>query len=487
MRFFIAMVSHETNTFSPLATGRRAFEARDLRYGGELLEAYRGTGTCLGGMIEGAEAHGAALVPSIAAAAAPGGRVTKDFYGEVKQRLLADLRAAAPLDGVLLDLHGAMVVEGLDDGEGDLLQAVRAEIGARPLAVALDFHANVTDAMVRAATLLHGYKTYPHVDMSERGREAVDRLVDVARGRLRPAVALRRPALLPPLGSQATARGPMRRLYDLADALEREPGVISISVFAGFPLADIHDAGLSVYVATDGDAPRAARLADRLAGVAWEHRAEFVHEAVPPAEAVARARALPGRPVVLADMADNTGGGAAGDTTGILRELLRAGVREATVACLWDPQATAACAAAGAGATLTLAVGGKVDPAHGAPLEVTGRVRAVTDGRFVHRGPMFRGLPGRLGTTAVLEVDGVKIILISERWQTLDPEMIRAVGIDPAAEKILVVKSTIHYRAAFEPLAHAIVEVDAPGLSSSNLARFPFAHVRRPIFPLDAI
>ena len=487
MRVFIAMVSHETNTFSPLPTGRRQFEARDLRHGGELLETYRGTGTCLGGMIDAAQAHGVTLVPSVAAAAAPGGRVTKDFYVEVKHRLLADLRRAGPLDGVLLDLHGAMVVEGIDDGEGDLLGAVRAEIGARPLVVTLDFHANVTDAMARAATLLHGYKTYPHVDMQARGREAAERLVDVARGRLRPAVALRRPPLLPPLGSQATARGPMRRLYDLAGTLEREPGVTSISVFAGFPLADIHDAGLAVYVATAGDEVRAVRLADRLADTAWQHRQEFAHTALPPADAVARALALDGRPVVLADMADNTGGGAAGDTTAVLRELLRAGARDATVACLWDPGAAAACARAGAGATLTLAVGGKVDPGHGAPVEVTGRVRTLSDGRFVHKGPMLRGLPGRLGTTAVLEVEGVKIILISERWQTLDPEMIRLVGIDPLAEKMLVVKSTIHYRAAFEPLAHTIVEVDAPGLSSSNLARFPFTRVRRPIFPLDPI
>lgn len=487
MRFFIAMVSHETNTFSPLPTGRPQFEARDLRYGGELLEAYRGTGTCLGGMIEAAERHGVTLLPSVAAAAAPGGRVSKELYAEVKQRLLTDLRAAGPLDGVLLDLHGAMVVDGLDDGEGDLLAAVRATIAARPLAVTLDFHANVTDAMARAATLLHGYKTYPHVDMDARGREATERLLDVARGRLRPAAALRRPALLPPLGSQATARGPMRRLYDLADALEREPGVVSISVFAGFPLADIHDAGLAVYVATDGDGGHAGRLADRLAETAWQHRQEFVHAALPPAEAVARALAMEGGPVVLADMADNTGGGAAGDTTGLLRELLRARARGATVACLWDPGAAAVCARAGAGATVTLTVGGKVDPAHGAPVELTGRVRTLSDGRFVHKGPMFRGLPGRLGTTAVLEVEGVKIILISERWQTLDPEMIRLVGIDPLAEKILAVKSTIHYRAAFEPLAHAIIEVDAPGLSSSNLARFPFARVRRPIFPLDPI
>jgi microcystin degradation protein MlrC len=380
-----------------------------------------------------------------------------------------------------------MVVEGLDDGEGDLLRSVRAAVGPTPIAVTLDFHANVTRAMVEAATLLHGYKTYPHVDMEARGREATERLRDVAAGRLRPMVAFRQPPLLPPIAGQLTARGPMRRLYDLADAMERRPRVVSISVFAGFPLADIQDAGLSVYVVTDGDQALADALAEELTETAWSHRREFLHTALPVATAVARALATPHGPVVLADIADNTGGGAAGDTTEILRELLRVGATGTTVACIWDPEAARACVEAGVGATLTVAVGGKVDASHGAPLTLTGRVRAVSDGRFVHKGPMMRGLAGRLGPTAVLEVGGVKIILISLRWQTLDPEMLRFVGIEPERERIVVVKSTIHYRAAFEPIAREILEVDAPGLSSSNLGRFPFTAVRRPIFPLDDI
>jgi microcystin degradation protein MlrC len=219
--------------------------------------------------------------------------------------------------------------------------------------------------------------------------------------------------------------------------------------------------------------------------MAWAHRHEFVHSALPVKEAVAQALAADGRPIVLADMADNTGGGAAGDGTEILRELVRVGARGATVACIWDAAAVQACAKAGVGARVTLEIGGKVDDRHGAPLPVTGTVRTLSDGRFVHRGPMMTGLPGRLGPTAVLDVADVKVILISYRWQTLDPEMIRFVGIDPLEEKILVVKSTIHYRAAFEPIARRIIEVDAPGLSSSNLTRFDFRRIRRPIFPLD--
>jgi microcystin degradation protein MlrC len=240
-----------------------------------------------------------------------------------------------------------------------------------------------------------------------------------------------------------------------------------------------------VYVVTDNDQALADRLADQLAQVAWAHRHEFIHQSLPVAEAVAKALAAEGRPIILADMADNTGGGAAGDGTEILRELLRVGARSTVVACIWDPAAVHECAKAGVGVSVTLDVGGKVDTRHGAPLRVTGIVRTLSDGRFVHKGPMARGLPGRLGTTAVLDVNDVKVILISYRWQTLDPEMIRFVGLDPLEHKLLVIKSTIHYRAAFEPIAREIVEVDAPGLSSSNLARFDFKRIRRPIFPLD--
>ncbi len=486
MRLFLAMLSHETNTFSNVPTDRAQFEARDLRYGGEIIETFRGTGTCLGGMIAAAERLGATLVPSVAAAASPAGHVTRDIYEHVKQRMLVDLKAAGRLDGVLLDLHGAMVPEGVDDGEGDIIAAVRQAVGPDvPIAVTLDFHGNLGKDMIGEADLLHGYKTYPHVDMAERGAEAVERLAQVIGRRIKPTAAWRKPPLMPPLGRQGTARGPMRRLYDLADEMEKDPKVISVSLFAGFPHADIPDAGLGIYVVTDDDPALAERLAGRLERVAWEHRHEFIHTALPVKDAVAKALAADGRPIVLADMADNTGGGAAGDGTEILRELLRVGARSAVVACLWDAAAVQQCVKAGVGARVTLDVGGKVDDRHGAPLSVTGTVRTLSDGRFIHRGPMMNGLPGRLGATAVLDVDDVKVILITYRWQTLDPEMIRFVGLDPLKEKILVVKSTIHYRAAFEPIAKEIIEVDAPGLSSSNLARFDFRRIRRPIFPLD--
>src|SRR5262249_10635699 len=263
-----------------------------------------------GGMIEVAERRGITLVPSVAAAASPAGRVTADIYGHVKQRMLADLAAAGRVDGVLLDLHGAMVPEGQDDGEGDIIAAVRAPVGpGAPIAVTLDLPGTLSGAMVAGADLLHGYKTYPHVDMAERGAEAAERLLDVAAGRIRPTAAFRKPPLLPPLGRQGTARGPMRRLYDLAEQMERDPKVLSVSIFAGFPHPDTPDAGLGIYGVTDGDPALAERLAEELSRVAWEPRHEFLHTARPVKDAVAAALAAEGRPIVLADMADNTGGG----------------------------------------------------------------------------------------------------------------------------------------------------------------------------------
>ena len=308
------------------------------------------------------------------------------------------MKAAPPLDGVLLDLHGAMVAEGVEDGEGALLGAVREVIGPDlPVAVTLDFHANVTAAMARHATLLHGYKTYPHVDMAERGQEAAARLADMIEGRLHPTVALRQPLLLPPIAGRDHGARPHAATRDIAAEMERHPDVITISVFAGFPMADIHDAGLSVYVATNGDQALAEACADRLADTAWEHRQEFLHRALPVREAVAQALALAteGRPVVLADIADNTGGGAAGDTTEVLREVLRVGARGTTVACLWDPEAVAACVGAGTGATVTLPVGGKIDPRHGAPITVTGRVAHTLRRPLRPQGP---DVPGARGT-----------------------------------------------------------------------------------------
>lgn len=486
MRLFVSMLSHETNTFSPMKTGWEAFSGRTLLRSEEIPRRYTDTRTCLGGMVDGAAIRGVELTWGVAAAAAPAGLVVRDVYDSLKREIVSRLAGAGPVDAVLLDLHGAMVVEGIEDGEGDLLAAVRRAVGSSiPITVTLDLHTNLTEAMVRHADYLTGYKSYPHVDMYERGVEAAERGCQLAAGKIRTARAMQKPPILAPLGNMATARGPMRRLLDRAEEMEQSPSVLSVSVFGGFPLADIRDAGLGILVITDGDQALADRCTQELGELAWKHRHEFLHKGASPAEAVRHAMEAQGGPVVLADMADNPGGGGAGDGTAILHELIRQGARKAVVSTIWDPEAVRECRQAGEGATVTLRVGGKSDTLHGPTIEVTGKVVRLTDGSFVYGGPMSEGLTTSMGDAALLDLGGIFVILNSLRIQSLDPELIRSVGIEPTNAKIVVVKSTHHYRAAFGPIAAEIIEVDGPGLSSSNLSRFAFRQVRRPIFPLD--
>lgn len=493
-RIAVGGVCHETNTFSPVPTTLDDFRQRAYLVGDAVLRQGRDARSALGGMLAAAAEAGATVVPTVFASATPSGLVEAAAFAHLRDDLLERLRVPRrgplPLGGVALALHGAMVAAGEDDPEAALLEAVRAEVGSDvPVVAVLDSHANVSPRMVAAADLLLGYDTYPHVDTFERGEEAV-RLLLAIRGGLRPTAALRPVPLLAPLPPQCTtAATPMREVMRLAHELERQPGVVAVTVAGGFPFADVPRAGLSVQVVTDADRPLADELADRLAAAVWDRQARFVSDGLPPEEAIERAlrvarAGVPG-PVVLADVADNPGAGAPGDGTALLAQLLDRGVEGAAVAALADPVAVAVAAEAGVGATVSVAVGGKMDPRAGAPVARDWRVRAVTDGRFANRGPMGTGGPTRLGRTVVLAADGVEVVVCERRVQVLEPELFRAVGIEPSARRLLVVKSSVHFRAAFEPLAAAVFAVEGPGLSGSALARLPYRHVRRPIAPLD--
>jgi microcystin degradation protein MlrC len=296
---------------------------------------------------------------------------------------------------------------------------------------------------------------------------------------------------MPPLPKQCTTYDtPMRVLIALAHQREREPGMVSVSVAAGFPYADVPEAGLAVLAIADGDQARAEAVADEIASLAWDRRHEFLVRCTPVAEAIqiaASARDGDGGPIVLADTADNPGAGAPCDGTILLRSILEQGVENAALAALWDPHSVQVCRLAGVGATVELQLGGKTDDLHGAPLSVTGRVRLLSDGRFKKLGPMNTGAETRMGPTAVLTIDGVDVIVTSNRVQALDAGVFLSQGIDPSRKRVLVLKSSVHYRGAFEPLASRVVEVDTPGLSNADLSRYPYRHVRRPIFPLDAV
>ncbi|MEW6524197.1 MAG: M81 family metallopeptidase [Bacillota bacterium] len=487
-RFIMAQISHETNTFSPIRTGLEHFASRGLFRGDEITRVFAGTRTPLGGFMEVARRAQAELVPVLSASATPSGIVRKDTYQGFKEELLDGIRAAGRIDGILLALHGAMVVEGIQDAEGDLLSAVREVTGqAVPVMCTLDYHANLSDVMVASTDALFGYDTYPHVDGYERGVECAENLLAMLAGCLRPTSAVCRPPLIPAIVCARTGWGPVVDLLSEARKYEAMEGVVNVSVYGGFPYADIHDAGMAFYATTNNRPALAQEIASRLSEKAFSLRHHFRKELVPVEEAVRRAMLATCTPVVLADVGDNTGGGASGDGTAILRALLDLKATGAAVAIITDPEVVAMASVAGPGATISTRLGGKTDDLHGEPLPVTARVRVLSDGSFVHKGPMSRGLRGNMGKTAVLVVDGVEVVVTERRLQPVDPEVFRAVGIEPLDRKILVVKSSVHYRAAYEPLAQEIIEVDGPGLSSANLGKFVFRHIRRPIFPLDPI
>ncbi|MDP9375334.1 MAG: M81 family metallopeptidase [Chloroflexota bacterium] len=494
MRVAIGGIAHESSTFATVPTGLADFEQRGCHAGEELVTRARGTRTTVGGFLDAGRDFGFAIVPTIAASAVPGGPVTAEATETLTGRLVEGLRtalASGPLDGVLLGLHGAMVSELDDDGESYILRAVRGVVGPDlPVIATLDLHGNVTREMVDLATALIAYDEYPHTDTWERSYEAGRLLTRIRREGVRPTPALVRLPLLAGLQRQYTGAEPMAGVKALAHAIEAEPGVLNAGYLPGFAWADIPAMSFSVIVTTDNDPGLARRQADRLAAYIWERRGEFVVRPAPVEGAVREALEAPRGPVVLADIGDNPGGGTPADGTVLLAELLRQGATRAALAIIADPEAAGRAIAAGAGATLPLRLGGKVDRFHGTPLDVTARVLRVTDGRFRHTGPMSTGAEMNLGPTAVVAPAGagggeVQVILTTHRYQPTDLEVFRAQGIEPTEQQILVVKSSVHFRAAFTPIAARIVEVDTPGLTSPHLERFDFKRIPRPMYPLD--
>jgi len=489
-RVVIGEFSHETNTFSPIKTELEHFRQRSLVYDAEVIERYRGTHTGLGGYIEAASKAGVELIPAISANAVPSGTIERDAYEHIVGHLLATIHAATKqgLDGVALCLHGAMVVAGLDDGEGDILQRVRAAVGPdMPVVSTLDLHGNMTQQMVDNADCLFGFDTNPHVDGYERAIEAFAALQDLWAGSLRPVMRLQKTQMMPPTINMRTAEGPMVKLFERARQYEAMPGVRNVSVFGGFPYTDVEFGGLSVLALTDAQPQLAEKICADIATYAWEIRHEFLKQLWQPADAVRHAMAASRKPVILADVADNMGGGGSGDTTVLLRALLDASAQEVGFAQIVDSAAAEECRRAGPGATVSLSLGGKTEPSHGLPTPVTGVVRALTDGRFINKGPMSTGVESTAGLCARLEVGGVQLIITSNRLAPNDPEIFRHIGIEPTDMRILIVKSRGHFRAAYEPFAAEILEVDCPGFASPNLKHFTYRKARRPLWPLDEI
>ena len=487
MRVVAARMNHETNTFSPVPTPFSAFGPDGPTFGLAALDSARGTRTVLGAFLNACAQRSADVDVAVNAAANPSGAVDDDAYERFAGAIVESVRKGC--DAILLDLHGAMVTRSYDDGEGELLRRVRAIAPETPLAVTLDLHGNITQAMIDNADIIVGFKTYPHIDMYETGAHAARLLFDQVERRAKPMLAWAQPPLLAHTLRSATGEGAMQRAVERAQRMEAD-GLLAITVFAGFPLADIRDAGTSV-VAVGRTRDEAQSAADRLARQIWSERAGFVYQSLPLADSVACARGLRSSagPVLLLDHGDNVMSGGTCDTTTVLDECLRQGMRGVGVGPLCDPQTVALAIAAGVGASVEVALGNKSALAPGielrAPLRTTAHVRAITDGRFKITGPIYTGETWAMGRTVVLEDDAFTAIVTERPMEPLDIGVFECAGVNPRRFDFLILKSRMYCRPSFVPLSSALVECDSGGVTSSNYALFQFRKVRRPIYPLD--
>jgi len=494
-RVLIASFKHDTNTFSNQPADLAAYESRTLVRGAAVRETHAGTRVEMAAYFDAADAHGWEVVTPVSANATPSGPVSEECFETVVGEILASVDADGPFDAVLLALHGAMVTSHLEDGDGELLRRLRAKVGPDvSIGVSLDLHANVTQTMARNSDVMIAFRTYPHIDGYETAEKVAARIEGILNGNSRPTTTVAQGAMLDGVDhGRTTAPGPMLDVLAMADAIAaREEGVLDITVNAGFPWADIHDAGPSVMVVGEGTNPRYKEIADELIAEIWRRREEITIAPVTPDTAMARLAELGGGdsgdgPVVLADFADNPGGGGYGDATVLLGAMIEADLRDAAFTTLYDPEAAAECVAAGEGAELDLALGGKIDPAYGAPLQVRATVKQVTDGVFRFESLMAKGSLAEMGPCARVGVGGIDICISSCRGQALDRQHFRHFGVDPEAKSILAVKSAQHFRAAFEPIAREVIVVDGGGgLTSRDYRSLTYTRVRRPVFPLDA-
>ncbi len=485
MHVVIGSISHETNTFSNVLTGLDKFR-ENLYLGQEIVKTFKGKHAIASAFIKIAEEEGFELIPTVWASATPSGLVTDEAFNHLLSKMIEPIASAEKVDGVLLHLHGAMVTQSIDDPEGEILEAVRDVVGREvPIISTLDLHANIVERVVREADVLVGYDTYPHVDRFDRGIEAARLMAEIFRGCLKPTMAMKKPPMIVSPQRQKTNYYPMNALINLAHKMETDEKIVNVTVSGGYPFADLEFTGMTMVVTTNNDQVIAQEKADQLAELAWKIRRDFLATVVPSKEAVAEAKATQGGPVVLADHADNPGGGAPCDGTILLQTLLEMGVENAVLAVIADPEAVTKLVKTGVGKTLTLKLGGRTDALHGSPINVTGTIKLISDGKFLPLGPMSSGLESNMGRTVVFTCGGIDIIVTEKRIQPTDLELYRSLGIEPTRKKIIVVKSAVHFRASHEPIAKKIIEVDTPGIHSSRLSAFKYKKLRRPIFPLD--
>jgi microcystin degradation protein MlrC len=477
---------HESNTFAPLPADRERFLEGSLTYGPAMVPVWRDAHHEVGGFIEGSTQFGFNLVPLGMALATPAGPVTDEFFEHFCDALTTGVKMANA-DGVLVALHGAMVTPKYPAADTEVLRRLRAAIGPdKPLAVTLDFHGNVCPTMADFANIIVGYQTYPHIDQRQRGLLAAQLLARAVKQEIRPVTAVVAVPMFINLLGQDTARTPMSTLMAMARTEEAKPKMLSMSVMAGFPYADVQDAGASIIAVADGDRELAKKAAEKIASEMWAVREQLSVPCPDPQEAVLRANASGHLPVLLIDLGDNIGGGSAGDGTVLLAELLRQ-KSKGFVVVLHAPGAVVAAKHAGIGGVFEGIVGGVVDHLHGAPVHIRGIVRTLHDGQWLEAEARHGGRrQNDQGHTAVIDLgDGNTLVLNSLRTPPFSLGQLTSVGIDPRQAHTIVVKAAVAYKAAYAPIAGEIIPVDTPGLTAINPARFTYTRIRRPMYPLD--
>jgi microcystin degradation protein MlrC len=440
----------------------------------------------MGGFIKALENEDIDIVPVLATQAHPCGLVKREMFEFVKARLTKTVEAHPDANGILLGLHGAMVSEVAPDSEGELLKALRGVVGPKtPIVATLDLHGNVTPQMVANANVFFPYESYPHIDCFDRGYEAGSCILKMIREKISPVMKLRRIPVLAHFVE--TASEPHVSLLLKVHKWKDDSRVINASYLHGFPWSDIQDAGISVLATTNGDDEMADRIADEMAKTIWMLRDKFQKELFSPEEAVVMAMRFPAGPVIIADVADNPGGGGSGDSTFILRALKKAGATNVGFAVIPDPLAVQQAIEKGVGQKVSLSLGGKLAPQEisGGPIEISGTVKTIADGRFYNKGPMMTGLQNNIGRTVVVDSDGIDIVIPEWRMQPFDAEVFRRLGIEPSEKKILVLKSAVHFRASYQAMAQKIIEVDTPEYGTMNFESLPFKNIQRPVYPLD--
>lgn len=489
-----AEFASENNTFKKGLTEIHDFEVDSLLEGDAAIRARREANTELAGFVDVAEKEGWRLIHTISAAASPSSPVSRAAYDQIAGVITGAIAANKDrINGILLSLHGAQVTEFCEDGEGELLARIRAITGPDMLiGVTLDLHANVTRAMVRDAQMWVSFKTYPHIDMRACGAQLAKMMGEAMAKRTRPATLRRDVPMMDEVNAGRSDEGPMVPLYQEARLQEDEPGILSVSLNAGFSDADIKEMGPTVLVTYDKDVAgaeaRAGEIADAHARAIWDARYSVANVFLGVDAAAAEAAGFDAAkgPLVIGDYSDNPGSGAYGDATNLLAAMLKAGLKDAVLAPMIDAEAAVELHRHKVGDVVTLAVGGKNDPAFGGgPLTLTGTIMHLSNGNFRGDGPMLGGLDRTYGTTAVFKVDGIEILIVTEREQMLDRQQLYAFGIDPTKRKTLALKSMQHFRAAFEPLAGKVIVCDSGALSTPQMSRRPYRNVRRPIWPLD--